>query len=61
MSYPFGLDGGWLCNCGAWLDHDFHCDHCGAEPPWGCACCEDSEDEGRDDYDADDYFPGEYP
>jgi hypothetical protein len=41
---------GWLCSCGAWNDHDFHCDDCGAEPPWGCGCfvC-DGEDDDDDD------------
>lgn len=44
---------GWLCSCGAWMDHDFHCDDCGAEPPWGCDCCQDAADE-EDDYDGED-------
>jgi hypothetical protein len=29
---------GWLCSCGHWQDDDFHCEHCGEQPPWGCDC-----------------------
>lgn len=48
------LELGWHCTCGAWNDHDFHCDDCKADPPWGCDCsfCEpdgfDEEDEWDD-------------
>ncbi len=42
-----GFDSGWLCGCGAYNEHDFHCDFCGAEPPWGCPC--DGHDESDDE------------
>jgi hypothetical protein len=42
-------DEGWLCPCGACMDHDLHCDHCGAEPPWGCPCDECGEPRDGDD------------
>ncbi len=47
--------GGWLCWCGAWMDHDFHCDSCGVVPPWGCECCEDEDSDDDDDDDGEDW------
>ena len=47
-------ESGWLCDCGAWNDHDFHCDACLREPPWGCDCgCRDLEDDEDEDGDGD--------
>lgn len=28
----------WLCSCGHMERSEFHCSHCGEEPPWGCDC-----------------------
>ncbi len=50
-------DPGWLCSCGEYNDHDFHCDACHAEPPWGCDCCATDD---WDDNDLADAFPGDY-
>jgi hypothetical protein len=47
---------GWCCWCGAYNETEFHCAHCGAEPPWGCPC--DFHD-GPDDDDAWDYYEDE--
>ncbi len=50
-------DTAWLCWCGHFQEDAFHCDRCGAQPPWGCACCEDADDgEGEEN---DDYFDPE--
>jgi hypothetical protein len=45
---------GWICVCGAYEESDFHCVHCGAEPPWGCDCgCQDEDEEYGDDEEGD--------
>jgi hypothetical protein len=49
-------DEGWLCGCGTWMDHSFHCDGCGAEPPWGCPCDVCSEPPDEDDWDEGDCY-----
>lgn len=57
---PDEPEAGWLCSCGAAMDHDFHCDECGSEPPWGCGCnlCEPWDTgEDWDDYLDEDLYP----
>lgn len=46
----------WLCACGHYQEDAFHCDCCGAEPPWGCPCetCQ-SPDEDDEEFWAPDY------
>ncbi len=53
---------GWLCACGHFQGDDLHCDGCGQEPPWGCACCDSEVDYGDgaagDDVEVDDFETG---
>lgn len=36
-----------VCPCGNYIEDGYHCENCGAEPPWGCPCsfCQDGDDE----------------
>lgn len=56
-SWQGGNIPGWLCPCGHWEDSDFHCSHCGREPPWGCDCS-DCHDRDLERYGEEEYFPG---
>ncbi len=64
-NYGVELDDGWLCSCGHYNDHDFHCDECLNQPPWGCDCDSCSEldeklDEQNELADADCWYDEEF-
>ena len=50
---------GWICGCGNIQDDEFHCDTCGAEPPWGCPCDMHDDLETEEAEEDDEY--GTYP
>jgi hypothetical protein len=48
---------GWLCVCGQFNEHEFHCDNCKSEPPWGCDCDFCNEPDYEDDwYDEEEHY-----